>query len=142
MNIHPYLIFGGRCQEALDFYAKALDAKVEGLMHFKEKPDMMKDCGMGPEMGDKIMHCAFKVGAATLMAADGLMKEKMEFKGISLTLYVKDEAEAKQRFDALAEGGQVRMPLTPTFYSPCFGMVNDKFGVEWMVIVPGEMSKG
>jgi PhnB protein len=138
MNIQPYLFFEGRCQEALDFYTKALEAKVEMVMRFKEKPEMMEDCGLSPEMGEKVMHSAFKVGGATLLAADGMMKEQMVFKGFSLTLYVKDEAEAKQRFGALADGGEVTMPLAPTFYSPCFGMLKDKFGVHWMVIVPGE----
>jgi PhnB protein len=142
MTVQPYLFFDGKCEEALGFYKKALDAKVEMMMRFKENPDPPKPgepgCA-GPEqtaaMAEKIMHASFKVGDSLVMASDGMCQGKPSFQGVSLSLTVKTEAEADKRFAALAEGGQVQMPLGKTFFSPKFGMVADRFGVSWMVIV-------
>jgi PhnB protein len=142
MEVQSYLIFNGRCEEAIDFYKKSLGAKVEMLMRFKENPDKEK---MGPECipagGDeKVMHSSFKIGDTVVMASDGMnYDQKPEFKGFSLTVTAKDEAEADKLFNALANGGKVQMPLGKTFFSPRFGMVADKFGVGWMVIVPQPM---
>lgn len=142
MAVQPYLFFDGKCEEALEFYKKALDAKVDMMMRFKENPEPPKagDPGCaGPEqtaaMAEKIMHASFKVGDALVMASDGMCQGKPAFQGVSLALTVKTEAEADKRFAALAEGGQVQMPLGKTFFSPKFGVVADKFGVSWMVIV-------
>jgi PhnB protein len=142
MTVQPYLFFDGKCEEAIEFYKKALDAKVEMMMRFKENPEPPKpgdeNCA-GPmptaAMAEKIMHAAFKVGDSLVMASDGMCQGKPSFQGISLSLTVKTEAEADKRFAALADGGQVQMPLGKTFFSPKFGMVADKFGVSWMVIV-------
>lgn len=135
MNVQPYLCFDGRCEEALDFYRRALGAEVTMLMRFKDSPD--KDmCPGGAAPGDKIMHSAFRIGASTIMATDGRNEGKTRFEGFSLSLDAKDEAEAKRLFDALADGGEVRMPLAKTFFSPSFGMVADRFGVSWMIVVP------
>jgi PhnB protein len=132
MQVQPYLNFDGRCEEALDFYRGALGAEVTMLTRFKESPDP----GMlSPGCEDKVMHASFRVGEATLMASDGRCKAQPSFQGISLTLTVSDEAEAERRFAALAAGGQVQMPLTKTFFSSRFGMLADRFGVSWMVIV-------
>lgn len=142
MAVQPYLFFDGKCEEALEFYKKALDAKVDMMMRFKENPEPPKvgDPGCaGPEqtaaMAEKIMHASFTVGGDMIMASDGMCQGKPSFQGVSLALSVKTEAEADRRFAALAEGGQVQMPLGKTFFSPKFGMVADKFGVSWMVIV-------
>ena len=137
MPVQPYLFFDGRCEEAIDFYKTALGAQVEMLMRFKEAPEQSSDpnaCGPGGN-GEKIMHAALKIGDSTVMASDGHCTGKPEFKGFSLSLPAKDEAEAKKFFGALGDSGQVMLPLTKTFFSPCFGMVSDKFGVGWMVIV-------
>jgi PhnB protein len=137
MPVQPYLFFDGRCEEALDFYKKALGAKVEMMMRFKEAPEQSSDpnaCGPGGN-GDKVMHAVFKIGDSTIMASDGHCAGKPEFKGFSLSLPAKDEAEADKLFGTLSDGGQVQLPLTKTFFSPRFGMVADKFGVGWMVIV-------
>jgi len=142
MLVQPYLSFEGRCEEALDFYKKAVGAKVEMLMRFKDNPekDKMGDgCAAPPASDDKIMHSSFRVGDSLVMATDGMCQGKAEFKGISLTLNPKTEAEADKLFNALADGGQVQMPLTKTFFSPKFGMVADKFGVHWMVVVEQPM---
>jgi PhnB protein len=132
MQVQPYLNFNGRCEEALAFYGKALGAKIEMLMRFKDSPDP----GMvTPGSEEKVMHSSFRVGDATVLASDGRCQGQTNFQGISLTLSVADAAEAEKRFGSLADGGQVQMPLTETFFSPRFGMVADRFGVTWMVLV-------
>jgi len=137
-QVQPYLFFDGRCEEALEFYKSALGAKVEMMLRFKENPDPQPGmCAPGSE--NKIMHAAFHVGESLVMASDGMAGGKPEFKGFSLSVNAKDEAHADRLFNALGKGGQVTMPLAKTFFSPRFGMVTDKFGVGWMVIVPGQM---
>jgi PhnB protein len=135
MQIQPYLFFDGRCEEALDFYKGAVGAKVEMLMRFKESPEHGKGGMEPPGAADKVMHASFKVGDALILASDGNCAGKPKFDGFSLALSVKDAAEADEKFAALGKGGQVNMPLAKTFFSPKFGMVQDKFGVNWMVMV-------
>jgi PhnB protein len=132
MQVQPYLNFDGRCQEALDFYKKAIGAKVDTVMRWKDSPDQSMAT---PANADKVMHAAFQVGESTLLASDGRNGGKPSFQGVSLTITAGNEAEAERMFGALAEGGQVQMPLAKTFFSPRFGMVADKFGVGWMVHV-------
>lgn len=135
MPIQPYLFFEGRCEEALEFYRGALGAEVTMLMRNKEAPEQPPPGMLPPGSENKVMHATFRVGDATVMASDGRCSGKPAFNGFSLSLTVRDEAEAKRRFDALAAGGQVRMPLGRTFFSPSFGMVADRFGLGWMVYV-------
>jgi PhnB protein len=137
MQIQPYLFFDGRCEEALDFYKKALGAQVDMLMRFKEAPpsDKPGDGGSPQVNPDKIMHSSFKIGDTVLMASDGMASGKPEFKGVSLSIGAKSDAEAKRFFDALSDGGMVQQPLIKTFFSSSFGMVADKFGVNWMIVV-------
>ena len=135
MQVQPYLFFDGRCEEAIEFYKKALGAKVEMLMRFKEAPEKSADPNMcAPGSADKIMHSCFKVGETSIMASDGRCMGKPDFKGFSLSIDAKDDVEAERLFAALADGGQVQMPMTETFFASRFGMVADKFGVGWMVI--------
>ena len=137
MLVQPYLMFEGRCEEALDFYAKTLGAKVEMKMKYSECPDGTGGCpqGMPPGTEKKIMHAAFKLGDSLVMASDGMNSGKPSFNGVVLSISMDDEAGVKRAFDALAQGGKVQQPLTKTFFSPSFGMVTDKFGVMWMVLV-------
>jgi PhnB protein len=136
MAIEPYLFFNGCCEEAVEFYKKALGAEVLMLMRYKESPEPPPP-GMVPAgWGDKIMHTSMRIGNATVMASDGC-SEGPNFKGFSLSLSAANEAEAGRFFKALADLGQVQMPLEKTFWSPCFGMVTDRFGVGWMVTVAG-----
>lgn len=136
MAVQPYLMFQGRCEEALEFYRRALGAEVTMLMRMKESPDPAHRAS-GAE-GEKIMHASFSIGDSKLMASDGPAGGEPAFKGFSLSLDARDEADARRLFDALADGGQVQMPLGKTFWSPAFGMVADRFGVSWMVSVqPG-----
>lgn len=137
MQVQTYLFFEGRCEEALAFYREALGAEVEVMMRYSESPEPCAE-GMSPP-GDKIMHASFRVGETVMMASDGRCTGQAAFQGSAQTISVADEAEATRIFGALSEGGSVVMPLGRTFYSPCFGMVTDKFGVMWMVIVPMEM---
>ena len=136
MHVQPYLFFEGHCEEALAFYTRALGAKVEMLMRYKDSPDPPPPDKVPPGAGDKIMHAAFRLGEATVMASDGMCTGKAAFHGFALSLDARDEPDAKRLFAALADGGQVQMPLGKTFFSPAFGMVADRFGVLWMVIVP------
>jgi PhnB protein len=138
-QVQPYLFFDGKCEEALDFYKSALGAKVDMMMRFRESPDPVPPGMCAPNSDDKVMHAAFRVGETLIMASDGMAGGKPEFKGFSLSVTAKDEAEADRLFAALGKGGQVQMPMGKTFFSPRFGMVADKFGVGWMVIVPGQM---
>ncbi|MCC6676031.1 MAG: VOC family protein [Phycisphaerales bacterium] len=133
--VEPYLMFGGRCEEALAFYKTAVGAKVERVMKFSESPDPMPPGVLAPGFEHKVMHSSFKVGGSTVMASDGCGPGS-KFEGFSLSLSVATEAEADKAFNALAAGGKVTMPLGKTFWSPRFGMLTDKFGVAWMVIVP------
>ena len=133
--IEPYLFFNGRCEEAVEFYRQALGAEVDMMMRYKESPEPPKPGMVPPGFENKIMHTAFRVGGTTVMASDGCSTDKQNFQGFSLALSVTNEAEADRVFNALANGGQVRMPLAKTFWSPRFGMVADKFGIGWMVSV-------
>jgi len=138
--IQPYVFFEGRCQEALDYYRRALGAEVTALMRYKESPDP----GMiQPGSEDKVMHASFRVGETTVLASDGRCGGQPSFQGFALSLTAANEAEADRLFGALVDGGQVTMPLTTTFFSPRFGMTTDRFGVSWMVYVaPPEQGRG
>lgn len=131
MKIVPYLVFEGRCEEALDFYRRALGAEVTMRMRFNESPESPTCTPEGA--GDKIMHAEMRIGASTIMLSDGMCDKDAAFKGFSLNLEVRELVEAKRLFAALLEGGEVLMPLEKTFWSPCFGMVTDRFGVCWMI---------
>jgi PhnB protein len=132
MNIEPYLFFDGRCEEAIEFYRKTLGAEVVNLMHFKESPDQDH---IPPGSENKVMHATVRIGSTTLMVSDGRCTGQPKFTGFSLSIAVPNEAEANRLFAALADGGQVQMPLVKTFFSPRFGMAADRFGVSWMIIV-------
>ena len=124
MNVEPYLFFEGRTEEALDFYKQKLGAKVEAMMRYKDNPDPQYN---PPNSANKVMHALFRIGDTKVMASDGNCAGKPSFQGFALTINAANPAEAKQRFDALADGGQVQMPLNETFFAKSFGM-------SWMVI--------
>ncbi len=132
MQVQPYLDFNGRCDEALEFYKKALGAKVGMLMRWKDSPDKSM---VTPQNADKVMHSQFQIGDTTVMASDGRSGGQPNFHGIMLSISANSEADADKLFAGLADGGQVQMPMGKTFFSPRFGMVADKFGVGWMVLV-------
>jgi len=137
-DIHPYLDFNGRCEEALEFYGKTVGAEVVMLMHFGDAPESVQ-AQMGSSANrNKVMHARVRIGDSTVMASDGRCTGKPGFQGVSLSLTVPNPVEAEKVFKALADGGQVRMPLEKTFFSPAFGMLADRFGVSWMVYVEGQ----
>lgn len=142
MQVQPYLFFDGRCEEAIGFYVSKLGAEVEMLMRFSDNPDFQgkrdeiaEACMIPPGSEDKVMHASFRIGDTTVMASDGRCTGQPAFQGFSLSITVPDDAKADDVFATLSEGGQVQMPLQQTFFSSRFGMVADRFGVGWMVVV-------
>ncbi|MCA9210021.1 MAG: VOC family protein [Planctomycetales bacterium] len=135
-TVRPYLFFGGRCEEALEFYKRALQAKIGMVMRFDESPEPTPPGMLESGFETKIMHSEFQVGEMTVMASDGC-DSRSNFDGFRLALSVPTETDADRVFNALSDGGTVDMPLVKTFWSPRYGMVTDKFGVAWMVMVPG-----
>jgi len=132
--VQPYLFFDGKCEEAIEFYKKTLGADVKMLMRFKDSPEPPKaDCA--PSDMNKVMHAQFQIGETVIMASDGRATGNPKFEGFALSLTLKTEADAEKAFNALANGGKVEMPLAKTFFSARFGMVVDKFGVFWMILV-------
>lgn len=133
MKVQSYLIFDGRCEEAIEFYKKALGAEVLMLMRFKDSPEPCSDGSAPPP--EKVMHASLKIGQTVIMASDGRCTGSPHFAGFSQAITVTEADEAARLFAALSDGGQVQMPLTKTFFSPQFGMVADRFGINWMVLV-------
>lgn len=134
-RLEPYLFFDGRCEEAIEFYKTAIGAETGIILRFSDSPE-----GHGPDgvPADKVMHATFFVGNTLVMASDGYAKGQPKFDGFCLAINAKDEEESKKLFDGLSPGGEITQPLMKTFFSPSFGMVKDKFGVHWMVLVPQE----
>jgi len=135
MKAEPYLFFEGRCDEAIEFYRSTLGAEVGMLMRYKDSPEPSAPGKLPPGSENKVMHANLRIGDTAVMVSDGNCSGSPSFQGFSLSLTVPDVARADQVFAALADGGQVRMPLAKTFFSPRFGMVVDRFGVLWMIII-------
>ncbi len=135
MKTEPYLVFEGRCEEALEFYKRALGAEVNMLLRYRDSPEPPPPGRLPPGSENKVMHANLRIGDTTLLASDGMCSGQPGFHGFSLSLTVPDVAAADRLFAALADGGQVQMPLAKTFFSPRFGMLTDRFGVGWMVYV-------
>ncbi len=136
-TVQPYLVFGGRLDDALAFYQRAVGAEVEMLMRFNESPDPLPAGMLAPGFETKIMHAAFRIGASQVLACDGTGHEP-PLTGVSLAITVDSESEVDRLFDALVVGGKVLMPPAKTFWSPRFGMLTDRFGLGWMLMVAGE----
>lgn len=133
-RIEPYLFFGGRCEEALAFYSAALGATVSFMSRYSDSPDAIPPGMLAPGFEDKVMHATFHIAGNTLMASDGC-DSNSSFSGFKLSIALPTEAETARAFSALAEGGSVQMPLSKTFWSPCFGMLTDRFGLSWMITI-------
>jgi PhnB protein len=132
--VNPYLFFDGRCEEAIEFYRAAIGAETLMLVRYKDAPAEAKPQQCGAQMSEnKIMHARLRIGDSTIMLADGPCSGK--FDGFSLSLTAPGAAEAERWFKALSVDGRVDMPLAKTFFSPAFGMLTDRFGVKWMVVV-------
>jgi PhnB protein len=135
VNIQPYLSFEGRAQEAIDFYKGAVGASENVVMRFKDAPPEVQ-AQITPGMGDKVMHACIKIGDSDVFLSDGQCGGKASFSGVTLTINASSDGEADKLFAALGKGGQVTMPMAATFFASRFGMVDDKFGVHWMVLNP------
>lgn len=143
MDVKPYVCFEGCCEEAIEFYKKAAGAEVMMMMRYSDAPPAEASSGencagnFDPEaVKDKIMHASVKFGDSEVMMSDGMNSGKCEFKGITLTLSVNNDEEARKKFHALCEGGQIHMDVHPTFFASSFGVGADKFGVSWMILAP------
>ena len=134
MNVNPYLSFEGRCDEAIGFYKKAVGAEVKMLMRFKDMPPSCPEGSIPPGSENKVLHAELRIGDSTVFATDGHGQGQLKFHGISLSVSASNDAEAAKLFSALGEGGQVTMPLGKTFFASSFGMLNDRFGVSWMIV--------
>ena len=134
-QVQAYLFFDGRCEEAIEFYKKALGAEVKMLMRFKDSPEPPQPGMVPPGSENKVMHSCLRIGETEVMASDGHCQGRATFEGFSLSLTASNDGEAERLFRSLSDGGQVRMPLTKTFFSSKFGMLADRFGVPWMIIV-------
>jgi PhnB protein len=136
MQVQPYLFFEGRADEALAFYTRAFGTQVHMLMRNRDAPEPPPGM-LPPDSENKVMHAAFKIGGTEVMLSDGMCSGKPQFAGVSLSIAADDETAARRMFGALAGGGRITMPIGKTFWSPCFGMLTDRFGVGWMVGVVG-----
>jgi PhnB protein len=136
MNVQPYLFFEGRAEEALAFYTRALGTKVDMLMRNREAPEPPPPGMLPPGSENKVMHASLRVGDTDIMLSDGRCSGTTKFEGFSLSITAPDETAARRMFDALSSDGHVTMPIGKTFWSPCFGMLKDRFGVGWMITVP------
>lgn len=134
MKLEPYLFFQGCCEEALNFYQQVFNAKQTMLMRYRESPEP-PPMPLPPGWEEKVMHASLEIGETVLMASDGCGAEATRFEGFSLCVEMPDAGSAARVFDKLAQGGAVQMPLDKTFFASCFGMVTDRFGVGWMIIV-------
>jgi PhnB protein len=132
--IQPYLFFAGRCEEAIDLYARVIGAEILGIMYYRDNPAPQADTNLPPGFEDKVMHATLKVGGSTLMVSDGC-ETQGSFSGFQLSIAMENKEKARLAFEGLAEGGSVQLPLSETFWSPCFGMLRDRFGVNWMITV-------
>lgn len=136
MLVGPYLFFDGRCEEALNFYSDAVGAQVLALMRFKDNPEPRDDCKPDSPNAEKVMHASVRIGESVIMVSDGENGGTPHFSGFSLSLTLTGDDEAKRCFTALAEGGQIVLPLDKTFFASSFGMLRDRFGMHWMVMAP------
>jgi PhnB protein len=137
MRVEPYLFFDGRCDEAIAFYKSAVGAEVKMLVRFKDSPEPHRPGQLPPGAENKVMHARLRIGDSVVMVSDGRCTGAAKFDGFGLSITVANQADADRVFNALAADGKVTMPLAKTFFSSRFGMLADKFGVAWMVLVGG-----
>jgi PhnB protein len=135
MPVQPYLMFNGRCEEAVEFYKRAVGAEVEMLLRYDDSPDPVPAGMIPPKWGRKVMHTTMRIAGAQVLASDGDSETPPTFRGFSLSITLPAPADVDRVFHALAEGGKVTMPPAKTFWSERFGMLTDRFGVGWMVMV-------
>lgn len=136
MHIQAYLFLGGRCEEAIAFYRRAFGAEVTALMRFRDSPEPPPAEQVPADWGDRVMHASLRIGDSEMMMSDGCATDAQGMNGFALSIAADSDSEAERLFRVLGKDGQVIMPMNPTFFATRFGMVNDRFGVPWMVIGP------
>jgi PhnB protein len=134
MQLTPHLSFNGQCEAAFKLYEQCLGGKIEFMMPYESRPD---DYSVPADWGKKILHATLRVGDQKLMGADNPPDWYQKPQGFSITLGIKDEAEAERVFNALAEHGKVEMPLQKTFWAARFGVLVDAFGIPWTINCEG-----
>jgi PhnB protein len=133
MQLEPYLFFHGRCEEALNFYKECLGGEIVFMSRFADAPAEMN---VDASYRDKVMHATFVAGEVKFMASDGRAGPAPDgADDVVLSLATNDDAEGERVFAALAEGGEVTMPLELAFWGGRFGSLTDRFGIQWMVSV-------
>lgn len=137
MRVEPYLYFNGRCEEAVEFYRRAVGAEVVALTRYKDNPGAQAPAGAG----EQVMHAALRIGETTVLASDGQCHGATNFQGFSLSLTANKDAEADRLFSALSDGGAVQVPLMSTPFASRFGMVADRFGVLWTIAAHTQMDQ-
>jgi len=136
MKLDSHLFFNGQAKEALALYESALGASVESKVRYADCPEPIPAEYLPPGGAQKLLHASALVQGERLMVSDGMPEEASSFHGFALTLRYDNEVDARKAFDGLADnGGNVIMPLSPTFFSPCYGQLFDRFGVRWMIMV-------
>lgn len=133
MKVTPYLFFAGQCAEAIQHYQSVVGADVLFQMQYKDAPEALPEGMDDPAMADCILHASLKIGESEIMLCDIPAANHTGNNGYSLAITVHEESQAREIFAALSKQGSIQMPLAPTFYSPCFGTLTDKFGIEWMI---------
>jgi PhnB protein len=131
MKLNPYLTFGGTCEEAFNAYAKILGGEIVAMIAHEGTP---AESNVPPEWRKKIIHARLAVDGTVLMGSDAPPDRRKPMQGFSVTLLIKDPAEAERVFNALAKDGTVGMPLSETLFAKKFGMCVDKFGTPWMIV--------
>jgi PhnB protein len=129
MNVQTYLFFDGRCEEALDFYRRALDAEVLYLMRYKEGPQSL----IPPDGEEKVFHATMRIGETLMNLSDDLRGERGSFGGFALLVHLDSDEKAEQVFEALLSGGRMELAMDTTFWASRYGIVTDRFGVTWKV---------
>ena len=134
MRMSVHLNFQGNCADAFTFYTKVFKAANPFQVTYGDAPT---GSPVPPDWSGKVMHASIPVGDGLLMGCDAPPDKSTPLGGFQVCVETKDEAEVRRIYEALSQGGSVQMPIAPTFWSPLFGMCTDKFGVAWMVGVPG-----
>ena len=130
MKLNTYILFNGQCEEAFKLYEQCLGGKIVMKMTHGESPMAEQ---VSPEWRDKVMHVRLEVDDQALMGSDSPPEYYEKAQGFSVSISVTDPAKAESIFNALAEGGNVKMPIQETFWAQRFAMLTDRFGIPWMI---------
>ena len=137
MKLYTYLNYGGTCRQAFEFYEKHLGGKISMMMTHGQAPDQSQ---IRPEWKDAVLHARITLGGEELMGAD--IPNAQPMRSAYVSLGVDTDTEAERMFAALADGGEVFMPMQETFFATRFGQLRDRFGINWMIVHERPMPAG